>query len=184
MTAGAAGRKDWSSTDNKALNHSLDSSRHGQYQPPPYLTCCVRHQTNDNQRSHPPTNQFIQKAKRVRSPKSKSDQSFRGNRNSSCLRPFRTEKPKPDTMPIWQDFDFLIVLPVFAKLSTTQIPLPSLLLPLLESWLAKFLVCAHLAAVEPLKWWGTFLSTVALMVWGRLVWTISLNSRNKVKYLG
>ena len=25
-----AGRKDWSSTDNKALNHSLDSSRHGQ----------------------------------------------------------------------------------------------------------------------------------------------------------
>ena len=32
--ASAAGRKDWSSTDNKALNHSLDSSRHGQYQPP------------------------------------------------------------------------------------------------------------------------------------------------------
>ena len=84
-------------------------------------------------------------------------------------------------MPIWQDFDFLIVLPVFAKLSTTQIPLPSLLLPLLESWLAKFLVCAHLAAVEPLKWWGTFLSTVALMVWGRLVWTISLISWQQSK---
>ena len=71
----------------------------------------------------------------------------------------------------WQDFDFLIVLPVFAKIHSNPFAVATL-----KSWLAKFLVCAHLTAVvEPLKWWGTFLF-IGLMVLGKLVWTISLIS--------
>ena len=58
--ASAAGRKDWSSTDNKALNHSLDSSRHGQYQPPslPLLVAWDIRQMTTKDLTHRQINSF------------------------------------------------------------------------------------------------------------------------------
>ena len=173
--ASAAGRKDWSSTDNKALNHSLDSSRHGQYQPPslPLLVAWDIRQMTTKDLTHRQINSF----KRPKELQSKIQiWSILLEATRIARAEFRNEKPKPDTMPILTRFWLFDCSSCFCQVVHHSNPFA---VATLKSWLAKFLVCAQLTAVvEPLKWWGTFLF-IGLMVWGKLVWTISLISRQQ-----
>ena len=142
-----AGRKDWSSTDNKALNHSLDSSRHGQqpslryyrlvawdiwqmttdlhrqinsFKMPKGFYACLRLEGVQNLNL---INPFIGNYNTcwVAKQPSHTTTKFR-EKKCSLLKTNKSPRRKnlADTA-IWQDFDFLIVFLFLPLLPTTQI---------------------------------------------------------------